>query len=616
MPESPNPSPGLNALSIVDLFADVDDRYHSYCTYIPVTILGADRHSLHIHRHCAEDDIDAPSTSSLKTTDDPLEPPLYTATNTSRFPHSLTTHPTHTCERPLTYVAYTPYDEMTEAPGSPPGLTGSKSSKSSSYHSSSLSGADGILSDITHFEDIGLGEDQHLFAQHLHGMEKPMRPVTGAAPPMATMRELTNAGNNNRPYPRFQGPKKGHSTTFSPNLPIPGPPRRGLRSPSAPSLAMTAMSNRNRSRSPSPNGAYPVPKSTTKPMAPQRPSLAPIKAMNPQARRGSWQPSRKSVKELEAEYNDSDEDLPDDASLWNVPLSPRPPSERTTSISASNSPKISPCTSPERLSPLQSSLRNPSAQPPKTAPVLMARSPLAGNITSRPSSPRKPKTLLRGASTGAMPDHFGFVGSRAKSWNVALSELSEEAKSLTEAFENYAVLAEQRHEEAVQNGEASLRPSLEKLSRSKTSTVELPPLRMNNVMIDPLPISKEKEKVLSRTRPSWLPPKSQKEEKKHLKEYQRMMEFSLEAGASNSLYRMLYVLIWNLQRGKKLPKSPTLNAPKTIPKVPSFEYGRNMYFQTGIRSSESPALVSFGGGGWLQNHEPKSGRKPSEMTLR
>ena len=113
---------------------------------------------------------------------------------------------------------------------------------------------------------------------------------------------------------------------------------------------------------------------------------------------------------------------------------------------------------------------------------------------------------------------------------MALSELSEDAKSLTEAFENHAIIEEQKQEEAVQNGGSTVRPSMDKLSRAKTSTIELPPLRMNNVMIDPLPISKEKEKVLSRTRPSWLPPKSQKEEKKHLKEYQRMMELSLEAG--------------------------------------------------------------------------------------
>lgn len=522
-------------LSIVDLFADVDDRYHSYCTYIPVTILGAARHSLHLHHHCLEVDSKAPSVSSLNITNKSLHPALYTATNISPFPKTYTSHPTHTCQRPLTHAAIAPYDEMIEAPGSPPGLTGSKSSKSSSYRSSSLSGADGILSDITHFEDIGLDGDHHLVGRNLHGMEKPMRPVAGAAPPMTTMRELTNAGDKWR-YARSQGPMKGHSATHGGGLPIPGPPRRGLRSPSTLSLAMTAMSNRTRSRSPSPNGVCPAPKPVSNPAAPPRPSLAPIKAVNPQARRGSWQPSRKSTKELEAEYCDSDEDLPDDASLWNVPLSPRPPTERTNSVSASSSPKISPCTSPERPNPPNTSFHNSSVQTPKTAPVLMASSPLAGSTASLPSPLRKPKPLLRGASTGTMPDHFVFAASRTKSWNVALSELSEEAKSLTEAFENHAILAEQQHEEAVQNGQTSFRPSLDKLSRSRTSTVELPPLRINNIMIDPLPISKEKEKVLSRTRPSWLPPKSQKEEKKHLKEYQRMMEFSLEAGASESSY--------------------------------------------------------------------------------
>ena len=532
MPELPTQP--FSALPIVDLFADVDDHHHSYCTYIPVTILGAPRHSLYIHSLCPDAHINTPSLSTPQPTNKALHAPLYTAANISHIPRRYTAHPTHTCQRPLTHVASTSYDEMTEAPGSPPGLTGSKSSKSSSYHSSSLSGVDGILSDITHFEDIGLDEDQHLFGQSLHGMEKPVRPVAGVGSPKATMRELTNAAGH-RPYPRAQGPVKRHSASYSASLPIPGSPRRGLRSPSTPSLAMTAMSNRNRSRSPSPNGVCPMPKTVSSPAAPQRPSLAPIKAMNPQARRGSWQPSRKSIKELEAEYNDSDEDLPDDASLWNVPLSPRPPTERTTSISASNSPRNSPCTSPERLSSLHTSFRESSAQVPKTAPVLMASSPLAGNMISPPSSPRKSKTLQRGASTGAMPDHFDYAASRTKSWDVALSELSEEAKSLTEAFENRAVLAEQQYEEAVQNGGPSLRPSLEKLSRSRTSTVELPPLRINNVLIDPLPVSKEKEKVLSRTRPSWLPPKSQKEEKKHLKEYQRMMESSLEAGTLNAL---------------------------------------------------------------------------------
>ena len=128
-----------------------------------------------------------------------------------------------------------------------------------------------------------------------------------------------------------------------------------------------------------------------------------------------------------------------------------------------------------------------------------------------------------------MPDHYAFPNGRAKSWNVVLSELSEDAKALTETLENHAFENERKHEEGIQNGSVSPEPALATLTKSKSSTIELPPLRLNNVMIDPLPISKEKEKVMTRTRPSWLPPKSQKEERKHLKEYQRMMEMSLEA---------------------------------------------------------------------------------------
>lgn len=48
-------------------------------------------------------------------------------------------------------------------------------------------------------------------------------------------------------------------------------------------------------------------------------------------------------------------------------------------------------------------------------------------------------------------------------------------------------------------------------------------------MIDPLPVSKEKEAVLSRTRPSWLPPKDPAEEKRHLRQYQKMMAASARA---------------------------------------------------------------------------------------
>ena len=47
---------------------------------------------------------------------------------------------------------------LATAPGSPPDLTGSKSSKSSSFHSFSQFDQDGVLTDISHFEDIGLGD--------------------------------------------------------------------------------------------------------------------------------------------------------------------------------------------------------------------------------------------------------------------------------------------------------------------------------------------------------------------------------------------------------------------------------------------------------------------------
>ena len=111
-----------------------------------------------------------------------------------------------------------------------------------------------------------------------------------------------------------------------------------------------------------------------------------------------------------------------------------------------------------------------------------------------------------------------------------MSDLSEEAQVLTEVLEFHAEDEERRREDNIQNGISSREASLEHLKRSSNGMLELPPLQKSNIMIDPLPISKEKEKVLTRTRPSWLPPKDQKEEKKHLKEYKRMMASSREAG--------------------------------------------------------------------------------------
>lgn len=64
-------------------------------------------------------------------------------------------------------------------------------------------------------------------------------------------------------------------------------------------------------------------------------------------------------------------------------------------------------------------------------------------------------------------------------------------------------------------------------AKSRSSSIQLPPIQKST--LDFMPISKEKEAILSRTRPSWLPPKDPKEERRHLREYQRMMAASMEA---------------------------------------------------------------------------------------
>jgi len=430
------------------------------------------------------------------------------------------------------------------APGSPPDLTGSKSSKSSSLHSSSLnSNPDPVLTDISHFEDIGLDDDhRRLSHQDIYGYGIPKRPPpravnagrsSNSTAVLMTTRDLTN-GNNKRPgFPSLQGQVMGalsHNAMHSLSLPNGGGLKRGLTSPSTSSLGMRALT-RNRSRSPSPSHSPACPTSPRS-MPNGTPLLrqASSPVHRPPSRRGSWQPSRKTIKELEEEYHDSDEDLPDDASLWNVPISPRPPQERT--ISATASANASASTSPERYpkSPLSSAVENGMCAIRPTASAPASSHAQLSSIGSMPSSRFEPK-LSQDALVGPLPDMNTFAKCRAKSWTAALSELSEEAKSLTEALEAYASITEEQREAQVQSGTSpAIRPSLEKMQRARTSVVDLPPLRKNNVMIDPLPISKEKEKVLSRTRPSWLPPKSQKEERKHLREYQRMMVVAQENG--------------------------------------------------------------------------------------
>ncbi|KAF8543653.1 rab-GTPase-TBC domain-containing protein [Trichophaea hybrida] len=202
-------------------------------------------------------------------------------------------------------------------------------------------------------------------------------------------------------------------------------------------------------------------------------------------KRTSWQ--RKTSEQLEEEY-DSDDEVPPDAIFYNVPLSPR------SSKAFSSTP------SPERETNGNKSDEN-------------------GTITP-PNSRSLPTTLPNGTASR--------LGPRSKSWSDAMFELGAEAKELSEALERHADKELIRTEKRLQRKSESL-PAKKKSPTPSTHTVELPPLQVSNGIIDPLPISKEKEAVLSRTRPSWLPPKSKEEEKRHLKEYQRMMRRSQEA---------------------------------------------------------------------------------------
>ena len=432
-------------------------------------------------------------------------------------------------------------DEMpgsgTRELSSPPRLI---DSKSSSFRSSSLSDTESALSDITHFEDISLDKEVNL-PPDLSDHDTPkcssstMNGGPKSAPAAAPLRELTLNDRRQSASSLYESNRAVPAFTTGPGLGLPNgyDGRRGYRTSSTNSLARRAMSNHSRSRSPSPSPSLqkfspPLSKSATISLSPEWHAMPPPMKSAP-VRRGSWTPVRKTAKELEKEYDDLDEDLPEDANLWNVPLSPRPPTSENV-MPSSNYPFSA---SPEKASPVIPSSRKQSVIiPPAPHGTLSGiRSPaISETFGSPPNSPIKAKPP-RGMSTGAMPGPQPMAKTRAKSWTVAMSELSEEAKDLTAALESLADAASRQKEENIQRGSLSQRPSMDRKVRGTTS-VELPPLRTNNAMIDPLPISKEKEKVLSRTRPSWLPPKSQKEEKKHLREYQRMMELSLQAGMS------------------------------------------------------------------------------------
>jgi hypothetical protein len=413
------------------------------------------------------------------------------------------------------------HDAVLPGPGSPPGMTASKSSKSSSF--SSLPSDDGsVLADVAHFEDIGLDDaqtdprnlsDQHLksapnpyspsFSSDLRSVTK--RPVSASTPRLQYSREssrtrqkrdATSALKSRPTLPVLQSQIRTTNGRIASLGLLPEPCAGPL--PFRTLGRRTSQTSLSQRRSPSPSLS----------LSPRDPNMM----MKP--RRSSWQSNRerKTALELELECDEDDGDeIPDGLVLDNVPISPRPPSERSHSRPPSKAP------SPER------------APKERVRSVGNGTPPVAVAQGSLRSPTWKSDTAVSSAASSRVSSP---VTSRAKSWSAALAELNAEAKALTEKLEEHAEQMEHKMQQRSSTGSmptARRSSDPEAKPRVKSAMAELPPLRRSNIMIDPLPISKEKEAVLSRTRPSWLPPKDPAEERRHLKEYQKMMAQSLEA---------------------------------------------------------------------------------------
>ncbi|KAH7027371.1 rab-GTPase-TBC domain-containing protein [Microdochium trichocladiopsis] len=403
-------------------------------------------------------------------------------------------------------------------------MSSSKTSVASSVQSFASDDDNSVLADGAHFEEIGLDDDT-ITLSSAYGRELPASKASPPAhsymsPLAAEVRANATRHSSHKQHPHAQTrelarPRSHRDITSTPKTRPPfaatqthfrdtsthgltggiGPDLfRGPNANRGLAIRSSSLSVHHRRRSPSPNVA---PRSVS-PSNPQ--TVMPT-------RRRSWQPhqDRKTAQELERECDDDDDDnIPDGFILDNVPLSPRPATERASSRASSATP--SPQRSPER-SPKERVRSIGNGTPAVAVASGSLRSPSWKSDISVNSSKSSGSTSGQG---------------RAKSWSAAASYLNSEAKSLTDKLEEYA---DEMANKTSESGPKRISPK----PRVKSALAELPPLRRTNIMIDPLPISKEKEAVLSRTRPSWLPPKDPAEEKKHIKEYQRMMVTSLEA---------------------------------------------------------------------------------------
>ncbi|KAF2725424.1 hypothetical protein K431DRAFT_280782 [Polychaeton citri CBS 116435] len=400
------------------------------------------------------------------------------------------------------------------APSSPPELSYSKSSKSSdsSIHSSSLSDLESSEEKLSHFEDIAI--EEHSRSSEDDSNLRPEKRPTLRRPPLRS----TSASAAKGLGLLTTGAIRQDRISSLPN----GQPYRGrFANPSSPSLLMHSPRHIV-SRSPSPTkplaqGEYVTSPRSAGTLTP-RASLDPKSPGDTLSRHDTWQPRRKSVRELEAECDDNDEDVPDEAILENVPISPMPGQPKMLG-------RKSPSPGPPPRSPSYGNLH--SANVPRKGRRPSAPS-MAPNIRRPSRSPQniRPRMLPHSASVPSFHGEPFNRSHRSKSWT---EDLNDEAKQLSAELELHAEqLDTQRHVSAPGSAANSPpRPGLSAQRRTKTM-MDFPPVQKGHMMIDPFPISKEKEAVLTRTRPSWLPPKDPREEKRHMREWEQMMAKAVE----------------------------------------------------------------------------------------
>ncbi|KAF5095187.1 hypothetical protein D0Z03_001891 [Geotrichum reessii] len=235
--------------------------------------------------------------------------------------------------------------------------------------------------------------------------------------------------------------------------------------------------------------------------------------------------------ELQCESDDGDDDLPSDALVWNVPLSP------ALYVKAQSQ-----------------SQANKHEQ-------LQHRSKSSGKRESGLN--RLPETLSS-IKESEPTQYFNTPG---------LENLSEDARNLTKAFQEMPT---------VKAAELAINKQKEHPSS------KLPPKRRSNDFMDPVPISKEKESALSRTRPSWLPPKSAEEEARHLQEYKKMMAMAAAAEKKRAV-QIKHKAEERVKLQKKLEKEWTKNVLPRFEMAVQEAHTRELWWQ-GIPSKYRPLI--------------------------